>query len=85
MRAGRVVAACLAVAVFFIGCDDIAAASWVVPALTTVVQQKTEMGRRAIEYLARALDESGEPAAPEVIRLPMFLKVRESTGPAPAA
>ena len=66
------------------GCDDIAAASWVVPALTTVVQQKTEMGRRAIEHLAHALDGSEDPAAPELTRLPMFLKVRESTGPAPA-
>ena len=26
-----------------IGCDDISAASWVVPALTTVAQQKAEM------------------------------------------
>ena len=67
-----------------IGCDDIAAASWVVPALTTVVQQKTEMGQRAIDLLAQALDRPEEARQPEVIRLPMFLKVRESTGPAPA-
>ena len=68
-----------------VGCDDIAAASWVVPALTTVVQQKADMGRRAIELLARSIDDPGHAAAPEVIRLPMSLKVRESTGPAPAA
>ena len=66
-----------------IGCDDIAAASWVVPALTTIVQQKADMGRRAIERLAQALDDPDHVTAPEVIRLPMFLKVRESTGPAP--
>ena len=68
-----------------VGCDDIAAASWVVPALTTVVQQKADMGRRAIELLAKALDDPGQVVAPEVIRLPMSLKVRETTGPAPAA
>lgn len=66
-----------------IGCDDISAASWVVPALTTMVQQKSDMGRRAIERLARALDDPDHVTEPEVIRLPMFLKVRESTGPAP--
>ena len=66
-----------------IGCDDIAAASWVVPALTTMGQQKTEMGRQAVERLAKALDDPERPPASEVIRLPMSLKVRESTGPAP--
>ena len=35
-----------------IGCDDIAAASWVSPTLTTVAQQKAEMGRLAVERLA---------------------------------
>lgn len=68
-----------------VGCDDIAAASWVVPALTTVAQQKAEMGRLAVERLARALEDGGTPVAPETVRLPMVLQVRESTGPAPAA
>jgi LacI family transcriptional regulator len=66
-----------------IGCDDIAAASWVVPALTTVAQQKTEMARMAVERLAAAIDDPDHAAAPETIRLPMVLHVRESTGPAP--
>lgn len=66
-----------------VGFDDIAAASWVVPALTTVSQPKAEMGRLAVEYLVRALeDPSGEPA-PQTVRLPLSLRVRESTGPAP--
>ncbi len=66
-----------------IGCDDISAASWVVPALTTIVQQKADMGRQAIERLARAIDHPEQATVPKVLRLPMSLKVRESTGPAP--
>ena len=66
-----------------IGCDDIAAASWVGPALTTVVQQKAEMGRIAVEYLA-ALD--GRARAARRRRssaCPMRRSaIRESTGPA---
>ena len=68
-----------------IGCDDIAAASWVSPTLTTVAQQKAEMGRLAVERLAAALDDPDHAAAAETIRLPMQLCERESTGPAPAA
>ena len=67
-----------------IGCDDIAAASWVSPTLTTVAQQKAEMGRLAVERLATALDDPDHVAAAETIRLPMQLCVRELTGPAPA-
>ncbi len=67
-----------------IGCDDIAAASWVAPALTTVGQQKSEMGRLAVEKLANLL-ERGEPnLEADVVRLPMTLIVRDSTGPAAA-
>jgi LacI family transcriptional regulator len=66
-----------------IGCDDIEAASWVVPALTTVEQQKTEIGRIAVERLAALLDDPEGAAAPETVRIPMILRERESTGPAP--
>jgi DNA-binding LacI/PurR family transcriptional regulator len=66
-----------------VGCDDISAASWVVPSLTTVAQQKAEMGRLAVERLAAALDDPGSLAAEETVRIPMVLKIRESTGPAP--
>jgi DNA-binding LacI/PurR family transcriptional regulator len=68
-----------------VGCDDIAAASWVVPALTTVAQQKADMGRMAVERLAAALDDPEGAGAAETIRIPMVLRVRESTGPAPAS
>jgi DNA-binding LacI/PurR family transcriptional regulator len=65
-----------------IGIDDIAAASWVVPALTTVAQQKAEMGRLAVERLVDILAAPNEPPEPVTTRLPMVLRVRESTGPA---
>jgi LacI family transcriptional regulator len=67
-----------------VGCDDIAAASWVVPTLTTVAQKKAEMGRLAVERLIAALNDPDAAIEPEVIRLPMELIERESTGPAPA-
>jgi LacI family transcriptional regulator len=61
-----------------VGYDDIAAASWVTPALTTIAQQKAEMGRLAVERLASAMD---GVLVPEVIRLPTLLRERESSGP----
>ena len=67
-----------------VGCDDIAAAAWVVPALTTVAQQKAEMGTMAVERLAAALDNPESAGEAETVRIPMVLRVRESTGPAPA-
>ncbi len=66
-----------------IGCDDIAAASWVVPALTTIEQQKAVMGRMAVERLMGMLDDPDGSGPPETILLPMLLRVRESTGPVP--
>ena len=70
--------------VSIIGCDDISAASWVVPALTTVAQQKGEMGTLSVQHLAAALDDPDGTREGETIRIPMFLRERESTGPAPA-
>jgi LacI family transcriptional regulator len=67
-----------------VGCDDIAAAAWVVPALTTVAQQKADMGRLAVQHLATMLDEPDRVPAPETLRIPMVLRIRESTGPVPA-
>ena len=64
-----------------IGCDDIAPASWVSPALSTVAQQKGEMGRLAVERLIHILDNPDETHTPEIVRLPMLLRARETTGP----
>ncbi len=77
--AGRRVPADISV----VGLDDIAAASWVVPALTTVAQQKSEMGRLAVERLIAAIEDPAGAVPPETIRLPMTLRVRESTARAP--
>jgi LacI family transcriptional regulator, galactose operon repressor len=66
-----------------IGVDDIAAAAWVVPALTTVAQQKGEMGRIAVERLVAAIEDPAHAIAAETVHLPMVLRERESTGPAP--
>ncbi len=66
-----------------IGCDDIAVASWVSPALTTVAQQKGQMGRLAVAHLIHVLDNPDETRTPDVVRLPMLLRERETTGPAP--
>jgi DNA-binding LacI/PurR family transcriptional regulator len=77
--AGRRVPADISV----VGCDDIAAASWVSPTLTTVAQQKAEMGRIAVARLAAALDDPGHRPAPETIRLAMTLMPRESTASPP--
>ena len=66
-----------------IGCDDIAAASWVSPTLTTVAQEKAEMGRLAVEQLAARIDDPDLAEPTQTIRLPMILIERESTGPAP--
>jgi LacI family transcriptional regulator len=66
-----------------IGCDDIAAASWVSPTLTTVAQEKGEMGRLAVEQLVVAIDDPAHAAPPTTVRLPMVLRERESTGKPP--
>jgi LacI family transcriptional regulator len=84
MRAMRTAGRRVPAEISVVGCDDIAAASWVAPALTTVAQQKAELGRLAVEHLAVELARPETVPAPEVIRLPMTLQVRESTGPAPA-
>lgn len=70
-------------AISVVGIDDIAAASWVVPALTTVAQQKAEMASLAVERLAARLASPSEALVPHTTRLPMRLKIRESSGPAP--
>ncbi len=63
-----------------VGFDDIDAAAWVEPALTTVVQQKAEMGRWAVGRLVEGLtgDEAGAGEAERVV-LPVSLRIRGST------
>ena len=67
-----------------VGFDDIDAAAWVEPPLTTVIQQKREMGywavRRLVETIAQPAVGGGRA---EQVVLPVSLCVRGSTGPAP--
>jgi DNA-binding LacI/PurR family transcriptional regulator len=62
-----------------VGCDDIYAASWLTPPLTTLAQDKHQMGQQAIERLIAAIDGTSDGAAPDTLRLPMRLIVRGST------
>lgn len=59
-----------------VGFDDIEAARYTEPALTTVAQPTAELGRELVRQLLRLVD--GRPAPPVV--LPTTLVVRASTG-----
>jgi LacI family transcriptional regulator len=66
-----------------VGFDDVPAAQYVSPQLTTVRVPAEEMGRRAVEMLLGAIDGT---AVPGRIELPVDLVVRRSSAPpAPAA
>lgn len=67
-----------------VGFDDIPAASWTTPRLTTVHQPIREKGRRAAHRLISAI-RSGSDHQPVAEVLPTRLVVRGSTGPAPGA
>jgi LacI family transcriptional regulator len=60
------------------GCDDIALARQIYPALTTIRQPLAAMAERA----AMALVESGGKKGREIV--PASIEIRESTGPAPS-
>jgi 5-deoxy-glucuronate isomerase len=67
-----------------VGFDDIDAAAWVEPPLTTVAQQKGEMGSWAVRRLLECIARPAEGGAGvERVILPVELRVRGSTGPAP--
>jgi LacI family transcriptional regulator len=65
-----------------VGFDDVDLAAYVDPSLTTIAQSTAEMGRWAFDTLAGLLAASGRRDPPEVVRLPVRLEVRRSTGPA---
>ncbi|HEY7736393.1 MAG TPA: LacI family DNA-binding transcriptional regulator [Candidatus Limnocylindrales bacterium] len=66
-----------------VGFDDVDLAAYVDPPLTTIAQSTAEMGRWAFERLARLLATPDGDGGDEVVRLPVRLVVRSSTGPAP--
>jgi len=74
-----------------VGFDDIDLAAYVEPPLTTIRQPFGELGRRAVEALVGRLRDGSQPSRPAarggapaaVVRLPVELVVRGSSGPAP--
>ena len=65
-----------------VGFDDVPLAAMIAPALTTVAQPMRTMGRRAVELLLQVIRE--RPVAHARVTLETELRVRASTGPAPA-
>jgi LacI family transcriptional regulator len=63
-----------------IGFDDIQAASFTMPSLTTIHQPLVEIGRTATQTLLNLLHGTGD--APEQIVVEPTIVIRESTGPA---
>jgi len=61
-----------------VGFDDVALATYVDPPLTSIAQRTEEMGRWAVARLTGTEDEG-----PSSVLLPLELRVRESSGPAP--
>ncbi len=64
-----------------VGFDDIQAAAYLTPRLTTVRQPLSQMGEMAAKQLLMRIS-SGNGKAPKLISLAPELVVRESTGPA---
>jgi LacI family transcriptional regulator len=66
-----------------IGFDDITESTYTCPALTTVHQDKFEMGRQGMKLLLRIIQNRSESPFPVIEPLDVTLIIRESTGPAP--
>ncbi len=62
-----------------IGCDDIELASFSVPRLTTIYQDKKKIGELAVKLILNRMQNPGLPR--EEIILPAHLVIRESAGP----
>jgi LacI family transcriptional regulator len=92
MRAVRALGQRIPDDVSVVGFDDVTLAAYVDPPLTTVGQSTAELGRWAFGALAREIDrrgsrgtddlpEAGTDETGQVVRLPVFLQIRESTAP----
>lgn len=66
-----------------VGFDDIPDAAYQIVPLTTVRQDFTVVARRAVENLLQSIE--GRQSVEDLVRIPVDLVVRESSGPAPAA
>ncbi len=65
--------------VSIIGYDDIELASFSVPRLTTIYQDKKQIGELAVKLILNRMQNPGLPR--EEIILPAHLVIRESAGP----
>lgn len=63
------------------GCDDIALAQQIYPALTTINQPLTQMAEAAVLMLLESQRSKQQPDSPTIV--PGMLKIRESTAAAP--
>lgn len=59
-----------------VGYDDIILAEYITPALTTIAQDKVQMGYEAAKLLINMLEHDNKP---HIITLPTELKIRETT------
>jgi len=64
-----------------VGFDDITEASFTCPALTTIHQDKYEMGRRGMKLLLDLIQKKADAHLPGLPPLDVKLIIRESTGP----
>ena len=78
MQAVRALGRRVASDVAVVGYDDIQAASFVRPALSTIRQDGEEMGKSAVREILRLIENPG--AMPQKVILPVELVVRESCG-----
>jgi LacI family transcriptional regulator len=83
LRAAREVGVPVPARLSVVGFDDTPQAAWTSPALTSVHQPLTGMGRMAVETVL-AMCAGVEPAS-RYVQLATSLVVRDSTGPAPDA
>ena len=67
-----------------VGFDDVPVAAYVDPPLTTIAQRTEEMGRWAVERLVGIDGAGGAGVGGASVKLAVDLRIRESTGPAPA-
>lgn len=65
-----------------VGFDDIPAARYLVPRLTTASKDAVRMGREAIHLALSRIEDPSQPS--RVVQIPSIFIIRESTGPAPS-
>jgi LacI family transcriptional regulator len=65
-----------------VGYDDMPAAQYLVPRLTTASKDSVQMGREAVRLALSRIENPGQPS--RVVAIPTQFIVRESTGPAPS-